>query len=109
MWLIPLLFIDVDTSVLYSDTKNRVWASLKFLQTMKTMSTIECCAVAACVVIEDCVVGANVRVRHPITISRSVIFDDVCIDSDADLRDFIVTPECAVDCRYPPPMTRGGL
>lgn len=57
----------------------------------------------------DCVVGANVTIRNPIAISRSVIFADTCIDSDSDLRDFIVTPECAVDCRYPAPLTRGGL
>jgi glucose-1-phosphate thymidylyltransferase len=51
---------------------------------------------AAC--LEECVIGDDVEVRYPIRISSSVIFDHTCVKSNRDLRNYILTPDCIVDC-----------
>jgi len=50
--------------------------------------------------VENSVIGANVTVKHPIEIVRSVIFDDTEVNSQSRLESFIVTPHGLVDCRY---------
>jgi dTDP-glucose pyrophosphorylase len=48
--------------------------------------------------LESCVVGDDVEVSHPIHISNSVIFDHTCVSSNRDLKNYILTPDCIVDC-----------
>lgn len=48
--------------------------------------------------LERCVVGDDVEVSHPIHISNSVIFDHTCVRSNSDLKNYILTPDCIVDC-----------
>lgn len=50
--------------------------------------------------LENCVVGANVKIKNPIQIKSSVIFDDTDVTSATSFENFIITPDCAVDCRY---------
>jgi len=49
--------------------------------------------------VSDSVIGSNVTVQNPITITRSIIFDGTRVDSHASLDRFIVTPYGVVDCR----------
>lgn len=48
--------------------------------------------------IERSVVGANVRIEHPIRVCDSVIFDDVVVESRSRLAGAVVTPDRVVDC-----------
>jgi dTDP-glucose pyrophosphorylase len=48
--------------------------------------------------IERSVIGANVRVAHPIRICDSVVFDDVVVESRSPLTGVVVTPDRVVDC-----------
>jgi len=44
------------------------------------------------------VIGSNVKVRNPISITDSVIFDDTTVDATTGIHRFILTPEFQVDC-----------
>lgn len=48
--------------------------------------------------IENCVIGNNVTIEHPIKISHSVIFDDTYVNSVTNFKNFIITPDCEIDC-----------
>lgn len=50
--------------------------------------------------ISNSVLGANVTIRHPISITDSVIFDGTDVTAKTSLEQVIVTPEILVDCRY---------
>lgn len=50
--------------------------------------------------IENCVIGANVTIKHPIRITKSVIFDHTYVDSVTGFEHYIVTPNYVVDCKY---------
>lgn len=50
--------------------------------------------------IENCVIGANVTIKNPIAITRSVIFDNTCVNSTSDFEDHIITPDRVIDCKY---------
>ena len=50
--------------------------------------------------LDRCVIGDEVTVRHPISISQSVIFDGTCVDSRTNFRNHILTPHGAVDCSH---------
>ena len=49
---------------------------------------------------ENCVIGANVRIKHPIHLAHSVIFDNTCVASTVGFDHAIVTPDGMVDCKY---------
>lgn len=46
----------------------------------------------------ESVIGSNVRIEHPIRLSRSLIFSGSTVNVTADLDAYIVTPEGMVDC-----------
>ena len=50
--------------------------------------------------VEDCVIGANVDVKHPIKIARSVIFDHTCVNTTHGFEHCIVTPDVIIDCKH---------
>lgn len=52
--------------------------------------------------VEDCVIGANVDVKHPIKIARSVIFDHTCVNATHGFEHCIVTPDLIIDCKHDP-------
>jgi len=45
------------------------------------------------------VIGEQVKITHPISITNSMIFADVTIDSGKDLRNMLIAPECAIECK----------
>ncbi|HKZ76633.1 MAG TPA: sugar phosphate nucleotidyltransferase [Actinomycetota bacterium] len=49
--------------------------------------------------IERSVVGAHVRIKHPIRISHSVVLDNTTVDSTTGFEYCIISPELVVDCR----------
>lgn len=49
--------------------------------------------------ITNSVIGANVTIRHPISITDSVIFDGTDVTASTRLEQVIVTPDILVDCR----------
>ena len=51
--------------------------------------------------ISQSVVGANVTVRTPISIRRSLILNNSVVTSQADLEDVVVAPHGVFDCRPP--------
>jgi dTDP-glucose pyrophosphorylase len=59
--------------------------------------------------LQDCIIGDNVTIRNPIKISRSLIFENTCVTTQADLDGYIVTPEHLVDCRNTAQFAQGGL
>ena len=56
------------------------------------------CVVHSGAVVENCVLGANVHIRHPIQLRRTVVFDNVAVDSETNFDGFILTPEAALNC-----------
>ena len=50
--------------------------------------------------IENTVIGSNVRIQNPISITDSVIFDHTDVTATATLAQVIVTPDLLVDCRH---------
>jgi dTDP-glucose pyrophosphorylase len=50
--------------------------------------------------IENSVIGANVRITNPISITDSVIFDHTEVTLNTKLERVIMTPDLFVDCRY---------
>jgi dTDP-glucose pyrophosphorylase len=51
--------------------------------------------------IVDSIVGRDVSVRHPIAITRSVVFDGCRIETAESIDNSIVTPDVIVDCSRP--------
>jgi glucose-1-phosphate thymidylyltransferase len=49
--------------------------------------------------VRNSVVMDRARVRHPITIERSLIFPDTDVATELDVRQSIVMPEMTIDCR----------
>lgn len=49
-------------------------------------------------VIENCVLGANVVVKHPIHLTDTLVFENTVVDSEAPIRNCIVTPQLHLDC-----------
>jgi len=49
--------------------------------------------------IENCVVGDNVVIKKPITVSNSLIFRNTVVDSEVDLSYSIVSPERILSCK----------
>jgi len=50
--------------------------------------------------LQNCVVGRDVVVSHPIRIANSVLLSGSRVDSRKGFENFIVTPDCAVDCQF---------
>ena len=50
--------------------------------------------------LSNCVIGARVRIEHPIHLQNSLVFDDTTLNATADMDRVIVTPDGVVDCRY---------
>ena len=50
--------------------------------------------------VRNSVIGKNVIVRNPIPITNSLIFDDTDVDSISGFHNFILTPDCIVDCNH---------
>jgi dTDP-glucose pyrophosphorylase len=50
--------------------------------------------------IHNSVIGTNVTIRNPISITDSVIFDGTDVTAKTRLEQVIVTPDMLVDCRY---------
>jgi NDP-sugar pyrophosphorylase family protein len=50
--------------------------------------------------IENSVIGSNVTITHPISITDSVIFDHTVVTMNSRLDRVIMTPDLFVDCRY---------
>jgi dTDP-glucose pyrophosphorylase len=50
--------------------------------------------------IENTVIGSDVTIQNPISISDSVIFDHTRVTTTATLKQVIVTPDLLVDCRH---------
>lgn len=49
--------------------------------------------------VTNSVIGNNVMIRYPITITNSLIFSDSKIISKADLNYAIVTPDQVIECK----------
>jgi NDP-sugar pyrophosphorylase family protein len=49
--------------------------------------------------IEHTVIGAHVRIQHPIRLAHSVVFDGTTMDSTTGFEYCIISPELLVDCR----------
>lgn len=50
--------------------------------------------------IRNSVIGADVKIHHPISITDSVIFDGTDVTTSTKLEQVILTPDMLVDCRY---------
>jgi dTDP-glucose pyrophosphorylase len=50
--------------------------------------------------VRNSVIGKNVIVRNPIPITNSLIFDDTDVGSTSGFQNFILTPDCIVDCNH---------
>ena len=49
--------------------------------------------------LKNCIVGSNVTIEHPIEVANSVFLDGSHVDSKAGFENFIVAPDCVIDCR----------
>jgi dTDP-glucose pyrophosphorylase len=58
------------------------------------------CELHADAKIEESVLGTHVRIKHPVHIARSVVFDHTCWDSPTGFEQCIVTPDFVVDCKH---------
>lgn len=50
--------------------------------------------------LDTCVIGANVHIRHPITVRNTVVFDNTLVDAETGFDGFVLTPKAVVNCRY---------
>lgn len=50
--------------------------------------------------LQNCVIGRNVVVSHPIRIANSVLLSGSRVDRHSGFENFIVTPDCIVDCQF---------
>jgi dTDP-glucose pyrophosphorylase len=50
--------------------------------------------------LQNCVVGRDVVISHPIRIANSVLLSGSRVDSQNGFENFIVTPDCVVDCQF---------
>jgi dTDP-glucose pyrophosphorylase len=50
--------------------------------------------------LERCVLGSNVRIRHPIRLRDTVVFDDTVVEAETDFDRFLLLPDAALDCGH---------
>lgn len=50
--------------------------------------------------IENSIIGANTEIKSPVSISYSLVFDRVTVNSDKDFYSHIITPNGIVDCKH---------
>jgi len=50
--------------------------------------------------IENSIIGANTKIKNPVCISHSLIFDMVTVNSNQDFYSHIITPNGIVDCKH---------
>jgi dTDP-glucose pyrophosphorylase len=50
--------------------------------------------------IVNSVIGANVRISHPITLRETVVFENTHVDATTGFDGFLLMPDAAFNCRY---------